>query len=297
MEQVLCFGAVSIDIIGKSDSAILRSDSNPGTIRIMTGGVGKNIAENLTRLEVPTELATLVGKDGFSQLIQDHLETLGMGRRFLQVLDTPNGIYLSLHNQDGGLDVAMNDFTILDHFTPDRLTPYLPEFRTFDHIVIDANLPASTIDWLFANLGDKKVYCDGVSQSKVRKFLPHLAKITLLKINRHELGALLGIPADDIILGVKELLKTGLHQVIVTNGAEPVTYSIERRIYQSFVFEPTLIRSTAGGGDALFAGTIYGLLSGKTMHEAINCGKKAAALTLEVYEACNASLSKEYLET
>ncbi len=296
MDPILCIGAVSIDIIGKSAIELIRSDSNPGTIRIMTGGVGKNIAENLTRLGIDTELATLIGNDGFTPIIVNHLDAVGIGRKFQSFVNAPNGIYLSIHGHDGGLDIAMNDFTILSHFTPEQIAIHLPGISAYQHIIIDANLPAETIDWLFANLVDKTLYCDGVSQSKVRKFLPHLSKIALLKINRNELGALLGTTADDIILGVKELLKTGLRQVIVTNGANPVTYSIEKRIYQSFIYEPAEIRSTAGGGDALFAGTIYGLLAGKTMHEAINYGKKAAALTLEVYEACNESLTKEYLE-
>jgi sugar/nucleoside kinase (ribokinase family) len=47
-----------------------------------------------------------------------------------------------------------------------------------------------------------------------------------------------------------------------------------------------------GAGDALFSGTIYYLVEGRNMHDAVNFGKIVADKTLEVYEACNKDIKK-----
>jgi fructose-1-phosphate kinase PfkB-like protein len=115
-------------------------------------------------------------------------------------------------------------------------------------------------------------------------------------VNRGELSALLGKNADDVIYGVKDLVALGAHAVIVTNGAEPITYNIDKRIYQTAIFSARNPVSSSGCGDALVAGTLYGLAKGLTMHESVNCGKMAAAFTMEVAGPCHPALRPAILE-
>jgi sugar/nucleoside kinase (ribokinase family) len=75
-----------------------------------------------------------------------------------------------------------------------------------------------------------------------------------------------------------------------------ITYNIDKSIYQTFIYEAKKKVSSIGCGDALLSGTIYGLIEKKNMHEAINYGKKAASLTMEVKTACHPLLSRESLE-
>jgi fructose-1-phosphate kinase PfkB-like protein len=136
---------------------------------------------------------------------------------------------------------------------------------------------------------------DGVCRAKVLRIASHLGKISLLKVNRNELEALLGKPVDDIILSVRDLVVQGMKQIIVTNGSEPITYNIDRRIYQTAIFEAKTIRSSVGCGDAFLAATVYGLDRGFNMHEAVNLGKKAAALTMEVYTPVNPAIQTDLI--
>ena len=46
---VAVVGAGNVDIGGTPDSALVPADSNPGRVTVTLGGVGRNIAENLSR--------------------------------------------------------------------------------------------------------------------------------------------------------------------------------------------------------------------------------------------------------
>lgn len=56
MSRFVVIGGANVDIMGIADQALRSQDSNPGTIRTTLGGVGRNIAENLARLDEAVSL-------------------------------------------------------------------------------------------------------------------------------------------------------------------------------------------------------------------------------------------------
>ena len=71
-------GAAVVDISGVGTRAILPADSNPGEVGLSVGGVGKNIAENLTRLGLDVAFLTFFGDDVFAGFVRDHLARAGV---------------------------------------------------------------------------------------------------------------------------------------------------------------------------------------------------------------------------
>ena len=69
-KYVTVIGGVNVDIVGFPNSPLVAQDSNPGTIRVSFGGVGRNIAENIVKLGVPTKLLSAIGDDVFGQQVQ-----------------------------------------------------------------------------------------------------------------------------------------------------------------------------------------------------------------------------------
>ena len=49
MSRFVVIGGANVDNMGIADHPLRPQDSNPGTIRTMLGGVGRNLAENLAR--------------------------------------------------------------------------------------------------------------------------------------------------------------------------------------------------------------------------------------------------------
>ncbi|MCB9052383.1 MAG: hypothetical protein H6556_23355 [Lewinellaceae bacterium] len=68
---ITILGAANIDLTGFSHQPLRYGDSHQGALKISLGGVGRNIAENLARLGLPTRLICSIGDDIYGQLIQN----------------------------------------------------------------------------------------------------------------------------------------------------------------------------------------------------------------------------------
>ena len=69
-DYVVVVGGLNIDIAGLSGDVYREKDSNIGEVTINIGGVGQNIAQNLTKLGTPTYLVTVYGDDSFGKIAQ-----------------------------------------------------------------------------------------------------------------------------------------------------------------------------------------------------------------------------------
>ncbi len=285
--KVLVIGACNIDIIGTSIHPIISQESNIGHISISLGGVAKNIATNLYNLGADVAFLTLIGKDRFAGMQVQELEDLGINFSMSFRKDTLSSTYLAVHDYGGEMVVGVNDMRAFEALTIQEFQEKEDYIGLFEVLVLDTNLNQDVLEYLITRFQEKTIYVDGVSQTKVTRIQKVLPYIDLLKINSFELNSLLNIENCDIIYGVKRLKQEGLKHCLVSSANEPITYNIEDNIYQSITHKMKEIKSTVGAGDALLSGTIFYLIHGKNMHEAINFGKIVASKTLEVYEACN----------
>jgi pseudouridine kinase len=290
--SILVIGACNIDIIGKSNEKLINSESNIGEVSISLGGVAKNIANNLYNLGANVSFLTLIGSDNFANMQKMELDKIGIDYLSSIKRNVTSSVYLAVHDSNADLNVGINDMKNIEALTPKDFIELDAYIELFDHLVFDTNLSEETLTYLIDKYKHKKIYVDGVSQSKVKRIAKVIQHIDLLKINQYELNAILKIDNCDIILGIKQLLNLGLKNCIVSHSDEPITYNINNQIYQSNTNKKENIVSTMGAGDALFSGTIYYLVNGKNMHDAVNFGKIVADKTLEVYEACNKNIKK-----
>lgn len=76
--QVIVIGGVNCDISGTPEEALRLGDSNPGSITLTAGGVGRNIAENLARLGRRVSLLTALGEDANGDFIRASCRVLGI---------------------------------------------------------------------------------------------------------------------------------------------------------------------------------------------------------------------------
>ncbi|MDD3126190.1 MAG: PfkB family carbohydrate kinase [Candidatus Izemoplasmatales bacterium] len=295
MAKILVIGSVNVDLIGIGNDPLKPHDSNIGNINIFVGGVGKNIAENLYRLRMDVSFLTFIGNDHFAKIITDYLDRLGINYQKSIRLDQCSGTYLAIHDPDGSLNLGINDLRLIESIDPFLVLAQKEYLDLFDTIVMDVNLPQKLIDQLFTFFHDKTIIVDGVSQAKVTRIKNHLSQINLLKVNRHELAALLDHPIDDVIVSVQEVFSMGLEQIIVSDGNRPITYNIKNQVMQTPVIIPNHIISSVGSGDALLSGVIFGLTTNVLMPQAIEYGKQAAALTMEIVTPCHPLLTRASL--
>ena len=110
---VAVVGAVNVDIGGTPDSALVPADSNPGRVTVTLGGVGRNIAENLSRLGKRVLMVTAMGEDAHAQQIQHSCRELGIDlSHSLTVPNARTSTYLCLNDANGEIVGAVSDMAI-----------------------------------------------------------------------------------------------------------------------------------------------------------------------------------------
>ena len=75
---VYVIGGVNMDIAGTPAAELRGGDSNPGRVTLSPGGVGRNIAENLSRLGRRVSLITVLGDDAYAGAIREHCRNVGI---------------------------------------------------------------------------------------------------------------------------------------------------------------------------------------------------------------------------
>jgi len=134
-KYVALIGAANIDIQGFSSNPIINRDSNPGKIEFCPGGVSRNIAENLSRLGIKTELISAVGDDPNGTLILESCKACGIGTGYLLIVpDAVSSVYLAIMDSTRNMALALSDMTISDNINIEFL-------QSRDNILKNSPLP------------------------------------------------------------------------------------------------------------------------------------------------------------
>ena len=112
-------GGVNIDIGGRSYGPLVARDSNPGRVQMSLGGVGRNIAHNMSLLGLDVRMVTAFGDDLYAQKIAASCGELGIDISQSPVI--PEGhtsTYLFINDEKGDMLLAVSDMDIYRHLTP-----------------------------------------------------------------------------------------------------------------------------------------------------------------------------------
>jgi pseudouridine kinase len=300
--HVLVIGSAGIDVRGRPDTALQHSTVTPGYIRFSLGGVARNIAENLARLEVPTVLLTAVGDDSNGQVVLDRCSAAGIDCSHIpRIPDMQTGGSMTLMTEANDVDTGIYDYTIVEHITRDFLTGHTSLFANASMAAIDATLSVSALATIFqlADRYDVPVCADPTSALLSGKLCDFLPRLYMIAPNSAETAALCGLTqsAHDVegaIQDARRLVTQGVDIAIITLAEQGLAYADSSGSGHIPAIH-THIVDTTGAGDALTAGVIFGLLNGVPLDEALRLGVSAATLTLRSRESVVPELSQELL--
>ena len=291
-------GGMNIDIGGCSSRPLVPADSNPGHVQTAPGGVGRNIAHNLSLLGIDVHLLTAYGDDFYGQKAAASCSECGIDlTHALCVPDAATSTYLYLAGPDGDMALAVSDMEICERITPDYLRSRLFLINRAQVAAADANIPEESLIYLAENC-TVPLFCDPVSTGKAGKLLPVLGKIHTLKPNRLEAELLSGIPirnAADAARAADRLLSTGLRRVFISMGADGV-FAADHREQLMIGNFPGRMVNTSGCGDAFMAALIWSYLEGTDLKSAARAGLAAASVTMESGETVSPGMSPAALK-
>lgn len=292
---VAVVGAVNMDIGGRPSAPLVPRDSNPGRVRMSLGGVGRNIAHNMSLLGLDVRLVTAFGDDVYAHKITASCNELGIDiSQSLQVPGAATSTYLFITEGDGDMAVAVSDMEIYEHITPAFLAGKVPFLNNARLVVIDANLPAESIAYL-AEHCKAPLFVDPVSTAKAKKLAPILGRLHTLKPNRMEAELLSGVTIRtrvDVETAARALLDTGLERVFISMGEDGV-YAAQGDTRARAPCFPARMVNTTGCGDAFMAALAWAFLAELGLCESAMAGEAAAAIAMEGEETINGALSAE----
>ena len=163
---VTVVGGMNMDIGGWPSEELVAQDSNPGRVRMSPGGVGRNIAHNMSLMGLDVRLLTAFGDDVYAQKLAAVCGELGIDISQSPVI--PGGhtsTYLFINDQQGDMQLAVSDMDIYRNLTPRVLAGRKQLLEGSQVVVIDTNLPAESIAWLADNC-HAPIFADPVSTVK-----------------------------------------------------------------------------------------------------------------------------------
>ena len=293
---VVCVGGANLDIRGKAASPVISGESIPGSISICPGGAARNVAETLARLGLRSRLLTLVGDDQYGDYLLSQARSAGIDTGLVQTVAAKRtSTYLSILDRDGDTQLAVNDMAILDDLLPAAVDRHRDTLRRAAVIVVDANVPETTLIHLTEECHGPALFVDAVSTNKAGRLLPVLQAINTLKMTRQEATVLAGRRRSLPSLA-RWYRDRGVRRVYITLGADGVFYSTDHGEGRAAVEPDSRVSSTSGAGDAFLAGLVYGAVRGHDPERALDLAMASARMTVAVDGNVAARLDAEALE-
>jgi pseudouridine kinase len=300
--HVLVIGSAGIDVRGRPDAALQHSSVVPGYIRFRAGGVARNIAENLARLEIPTVLLSAVGDDSNGQIVLERCTGAGVDCSHIPRLPgMPTGSSITLMTETNDVDTGIFDYGVIEHVSRDLLIGHTPLFASASLIAIDATLSTAALTTIFqlAEQYELPVCADPTSAVLAGKLCDFLPRLYMIAPNSAETAALCGITqssydVEGAIQDARSLVTMGVDIAIITLAEKGLVYADSSGSGHIPAIRTHVVDAT-GAGDALTAGVIFGLLNSVPLDEALRLGVSAATLTLRSRESVVPELNQELL--
>ncbi len=291
---IVCIGGAVVDRNLTCTDGYTAGASNPVRSASGFGGVARNVAESLGRLGAAVTLVSAVGKDAAGARLTAALQDAGVDTGGVLVLEGySTAEYLAAMN-GGELVAAFADMEIFDRLTPDVVAPALKNLPPTTIVFADCNLPAETIAMLCegARLQQYLLAIDGVSPAKAKRLPKGLGNVGVLFTNAAQVTELTRQSSGR--KGVERMLKRGIRNMVATMGQHGLILAEDEKITVMDAPDVPIV-SVSGAGDAVAAGTLFGLSRGQLLVDSVMCGVALAALVLQSVHTVPPQLSLDVL--
>ena len=284
ISKITVIGASIIDLIGFSKEKLIYEDSNSGSIERILGGVGRNIAENLKRLNFNVEFLSVFATDEFSKTLINSCNELDISiKHSLTVENSISPLYVAIMDRFNDLALGLSAMDIYDAIPDSFILDHLDTIAQNEYCVLETNLPTSILELVTKKLPNTRFALETVTAKKALKAKSILDRLYILKCNALEAELLSGIKVEyesDYERIVEHFLKVGVKKVFVTLGSDGVAYGDENEVYisKNNIISPV---NTNGAGDAFMAGVLYGELKGLEMYDMVKFGSACAQITIQ----------------
>ena len=297
---VVCIGAANIDTRYKIQEQLYFNRTNEVQTEHSLGGVARNIAETLERLETDVQLLSVIGNDISGKNIRTTSKYL-LNLRDIEILDEEKtGSFVEVVDRERNVVLNMVDVSLYDHMTPAWVLKHLETIKRARCLVADTNCPKETLEYLTylaKECGILMIIVTSSVQTMIN--LPDdLEGINLyIKHDEAEVWLQRAIQTDEELSdAVRTFQARGLQSVFITKNNEKVAfgYGNQREICNN----PENANSPYcwGMNEAMCAAVVHYYLKGEKPEVCIKAGVLNAFLTTRTEKVVRPSLSVKRLQ-
>jgi pseudouridine kinase len=293
-DYILVLGASVVDIFGFCDNKYTSFDSIPGKIKISFGGVCRNIAENLARMEVNTKFISVLGDDDSGKEIINNSKFIGYDMSDSLVLDggrTPT--YLAVLDEFGEMVSGINDMTSINKLDIDFIKTKEDIIKNASYVFVDADNPKN-LKYLLDEFGENaKFILDPISATKTKEIISLIGKFHTVKPNKLEAEVISGIKINDesdLIKSAEIIHKLGVKNLFISLDKDGVFYSNENKQGLIRALDP-VVKNVTGAGDSFVAGIGYGYVNNLGIDEIAKISSAMAFITISDNETIHPDLN------
>ncbi len=290
---IVVVGNVFVDIKGFPDNGYIPAGRNSGQVKIVHGGVGRNVAEDIANIELRPRFVSMVddspeGREVLKKLRRHRVDTD-------YVLTVPDGMGMWLAILDSSGDIVGS---ISKRPAMDAMVPLLDEkgdeiFRDADSIVLEIDMDKEVVKRVFrlAEKHGKKVYAVVANMSIASQRRDFLQSIDCFVCNLQEAGMLFVSSFEELSPEEmaeelsRRVISARIPSMVVTMGGRGAVYADMEGGKGFCPARQVEVRDTSGAGDAFCAGVAVGLTYGKTMAQAVELGTRLASSVITVSES------------
>ena len=295
MASTAVFGVAFVDVKGFPFNKYIPTGTNLGNIKIVHGGVSRNVCEDFANVGMPVNFISVTDHTIIGQDVFDHLQNIGVGTDYITLI--PNrgvGMWLAVMDEKGDLAAStsqMPDIDALEAFIGAKGEEIIEKC---ENIVLEIDMNEAIAEKVLslAEKYNKKVYVIVGNLSIIGKRPDFLSRVDCYICNEIEAGKFFEMDLEDYtseqMLEVVKQKSSELRvpSMVVTMGKNGAVF------YDSRTGEeghcpccPCKIVDTTGAGDAFLSGTVMGLTKGYSLEKAVRAGTKLASETIQVEES------------
>ncbi len=282
--KITIIGAANIDLFGYPKEKLIYKDSNTGTLEIIFGGVGRNIAENLSRLGFKVEFLSVFGQDDFAKRITQSCRALDISIEHCKIIkNQTTSVFMAIMDDRNDLAIGLDAMSIYDQVPDSFILDNLDVINQNDFCILETNMPKRILELVTNKLPHIHFALDAVSGKKALKAKSILNKLSILKCNLLEAELLSDIKVNgekdykDIVLYFIDL---GVSKVFITLGKNGIVYGDSKGFYKMEINYLNPINTT-GAGDSFMAGLLYGEIQKFDIHKMVKFANACAQMTVQ----------------
>lgn len=303
-EYVTCVGGANMDYTFRLEGEMILGTSNPVDSSVSFGGVIRNVADNLSRLNHQISLMSVVGDDRAGEELIEESKKIMEVFACDKISKANTGGYYSIIGKDGNMNVGYADMSINHHMTRSWILKHKRHLNLSTWIIADTNMTKDALEALieYSISEEKKLAIIGVSGPKMRHVPDDLEGVEIIICNLDETQSYFQTTNDNVDELIKLWINKGVKKAIITQGKKGSVFTdghtIERQ--PAIIISDELLIDVTGAGDAFSSAVCHGLIHKEDLKQSVKYGAISSSLTIQskhaVYPKLSINLIKKELK-